>query len=180
MHFFKTIFFFLILIFISCTTIDENQSEEAKQEFPDQESWNSQTIISKRGIKKAIIHSGHLCKYNDKAYIEMDQAVKIDFFDEDGNSSSHLTALRAEIVDFQKESDFTATGNVIVISDSGAKLYTEELNWTNDTELITSNVFVKFVTEQDTLTGVGFQSDAALNNWIIHNPSGVTNREVEK
>jgi len=41
-------------------------------------------------------------------------------------------------------------------------------------------VFVTFITESDTLTGIGFESDSDLKNWIIEKPSGVTNREFKE
>ena len=73
--------------------------------------------------------------------------------------------------------NFKAFGNVIVISDSGFTLYTEELLWDNSYNRIISNDSVMFTTEyEDTLYGLGFESDIDLSNWKILKPKGVTYR----
>ena len=80
----------------------------------------------------------------------------------------------------EKTNDLVAEGNVVVVSDSGVTLYTELLRWDHKKERILSDVFIKLVSEQDTLTGIGFESDSDLENWTIFEPSGVTNREIKE
>jgi hypothetical protein len=64
-----------------------------------------------------------------------------------------------------------------VKSDSGITLFTSALAWDHDAESIYTEEPVMITTEQnDTLYGVGFESDLELNNWKILKPSGVTGR----
>ena len=84
-----------------------------------------------------------------------------------------LEASAEEILD--EEEDFLiAIGNVVVVSDSGVTLFTDTLAWDNVKENVFTDDPVKFITDsQDTLYGIGFESDVELNNWKILNPTGV-------
>ena len=164
----------LFTFFFSCSDVPEDETVQADKQYPDQESWSSDIILTKDGKKIAIIGAGHLVKYNDQALISMDEKVDVDFFDNNENHLSHLKSEKAKIN--ERTNDLVAFGNVVVVSDSGVTLYTEELKWDHKREKIISEVFIKLVTELDTLTGVGFESDSNLENWVIHNPSGVTGR----
>ena len=67
-----------------------------------------------------------------------------------------------------------AISDVVVVSDSGVTLFTDTLSWDNMREKIFTYDSVKFITEsQDTLYGIGFESDVELNNWKILKPTGV-------
>jgi len=92
--------------------------------------------------------------------------------------TAHLLCKRAEVDEIKN--NLYAYGNVVVISDSGITLYTEQLQWIKDEEKIISDTLVKLVSELDTLTGIGFESDAGLENWVILKPAGVTKRELEE
>ena len=67
-----------------------------------------------------------------------------------------------------------AIGNVVVLSDSGVTLFTDTLSWDNLREKVYTDDEVIFITEeQDTLYGIGFESDVELDNWKILKPTGV-------
>ena len=70
-----------------------------------------------------------------------------------------------------------AIDNVIVESDSGVTLYTDTLSWDNTAEIIFTNDLVMITTESnDTLYGIGFESDVNMEHWKILKPRGVTSR----
>ena len=74
---------------------------------------------------------------------------------------------------FLKErNDLIARKNVVVVSDSGFILLSEELKWDNQRGLIITEEFVTLITENDTLYGTGFESDRSLKNYKIFNPTG--------
>ena len=174
----KKIFFILIIgvVITACTNISEEENA-VDQTFPDHESWNSTIYLTKNGLKNAIIIAGHLTKYNDSQVTTMDQGVDIDFFNARGVKNSHMTSLKADVN--EQTNNLVAQGNVVVVSDSSATLYTEELEWNNEREKIISRAEVTFITNQDTLYGTGFESDANLENWVMEKISGVTNRELD-
>lgn len=144
--------------------------------MPDQESWNSQIILTSNGIKVAMVNAGHIIKFNRRNVLIMDEGLVVDFFNDQDLHTSQLTADAGEVN--ERLNDLTATGNVVVISDSGETLYTEKLLWNNKLQKIFSEVEVMITTGSDTLYGVGFESDAALNSWTIKEPKGKTTRLV--
>lgn len=175
---FLTLHVLLFTLFFTCSDVPEEDSVKVDKQYPDQESWGSEIVLTKEGKKRAVIDAGHLVKYNDRAVISMDENVDVDFFDVHETHLSHLKSEEAKVN--ERTNDLVASGNVVVFSDSGVTLYTEELKWDHKREKIISDVFIKLVTEKDTLTGIGFVSDSNLENWVIHNPSGVTNRGLKK
>ncbi|MFH1214714.1 MAG: LPS export ABC transporter periplasmic protein LptC [Candidatus Neomarinimicrobiota bacterium] len=169
----------LLIAFIgwNCSDVANDETTPTERQYPDQEIWNSAITLTKDGKKRAIVHSAHLTKYNDRAFINMDTDVAVDFYNEEERHLSHLTSQTATVN--ENTNDLFAKGNVVVVSDSGLTLLTEEMRWDHRKERILSEVFVTFVTPEDSLTGVGFESDSDLKNWVIFKPSGVTNREMK-
>ena len=74
-----------------------------------------------------------------------------------------------------------AIGHVVVVSDSGITLYTDELFYYRDSDRIISNTRVKVETKEGhILHGVGFESDAQMDFWEIRNPhDGVAPQGVD-
>ncbi len=107
---------------------------------------------------------------------DLSDSVIIDFYDELGNHSSTLTSDFSTVS--QPNNIMVAFENVVVVSDSGVTLITEELNWDNEQHIVYTDKFVTFVTETDTLFGQGFESDRSLKNYKIHNPTGISHRNV--
>lgn len=166
----------VISFFISCNTpvVNENQYEELV-EHPDHESWDVRITITNAGIKRAYIEADYLEQYNDKHFISLEKNVKIDFYDADEKRISNLSADKAEIN--ERTNFLRAINNVIVESDSGVTLFTDTLSWDNVRELIFTDDSVMITTESnDTLYGIGFESDVNMERWKILKPRGVTSR----
>jgi len=168
----------LLLFWSTCGRVADERLPQSDRIFPDHESWSSTIVLSKEGLKRAVIWSGHLAKYEQQAQIQMDDNVEVDFFDRDARHLSHLKSRQALVN--ERTNDLIATGQVVVVSDSGMTLYTEELRWDHQKEKIRSDTSIRLVTETDTLTGVGFESDSDLKNWIIYHPAGVTDRQMRR
>lgn len=163
-------------IFISCSTpvVNGNHDEEIV-EHPDHESWDVRITITNAGIKRAYIEADYLKQYNDKRFISLEKNVKIDFYDIDGKHISNLFADKAEIN--ERTNFLRAINNIIVESDSGVTLFTDTLSWDSAQELIFTDDSVMITTEtNDTLYGIGFESDVNMERWKILKPRGVTNR----
>ncbi len=171
------IFILISVVIFTCSSVEEKPDETSENQYPDQESWNTEIILTKNGQKRATVLAGHLTKSNDEAIVVLDEQVNVDFFNEEQVHLSHLKSIKAQVN--ENTNDLFATGNVVVVSDSGVTLFTEELHWDHKRERILSEVFITFVDDMDTLTGVGFESDSDLKNWIIEKPSGVTDRTIK-
>ncbi len=145
-------------------------SDLKSDQVPAQESWNNKIVFSDSGLTRAILESGHILYYADRAEYLLKEYVKVDFFNRQGFHNSVLTADSAIIDDRTK--DMTAYGNVKVVSDSGTVLITEEMNWNNQTRRITGDKFVTITSRTETIQGYGFESDQNLKDYTIRKVSG--------
>ncbi len=174
-------FFPLILFFlIAC-----NQSkiepvintQFGNEKIPVQESWNSKVYIYELNKKKAIVYSTYLKKFEKPAETLLEN-MKVEFYDENENLSSVLTSRKGRIDD--KTKDMFALDSVIVKSDSGITLYSDELMWKNKDRKIVSTLYIKIITKDETIEGYGFESDQNLKNYKIFEPIVNSNKKVEK
>ena len=166
-----------MVIFSSCTK-QSVQDPPSRQGMPDQESWGVNIILTDQGMIRAKVMSGHLEKYNEKEFILLDSSVTVDFFDSEEQHTSVLTSNKAEVN--QSSNDMKAIGNVVAVSDSGISLYSNTLIWDSKNEKLRTKDKIMITTlDEDTLYGIGFESDSDLENWKIINPSGVTGREFK-
>jgi LPS export ABC transporter protein LptC len=172
--------FFLISASWACFRSQPEQGAvpETDQRVPDQESWNSVIETMEMNRLTAKIWYGHMAKYQDEGVYEFDQNIRVEFFDERGRRSSWLTAQRGKLWDETRRME--AWGNVVAHSDSAnITLFTEHLIWDDQRKKILSDVFVTLTTDQDTLYGVGFESEADLTRWYIKKPRGYTRRPID-
>ncbi len=172
-----TMLVFAGILFFACDPVGQSLSDEKVPEsrIPSQESWNPVVRINsvdKENVQARADYSAH---YDDPREILFIGKVRLDFYDLEGEHSSTMTADTGRIDDARHL--FTATGNVFVESDSGMTLATSILYWHENRELIYTDKPIILTTLTDTLYGVGFESDANLQNWTIKQPTGVTYRE---
>ena len=168
----------IALFFTHCDSLDEI-TINSRLGKPDQESWGVTILLTDHGLIRAKIKSGHLEKYNEREFILLDSSVIVDFFDEYENHTSRLICDIAEVN--EKSNRMKAIGNVSAVSDSGITLYTDTLIWNSKDEKMSTDCHIMLTTEEeDTLYGVGFESESDLKNWIILNPSGVTTRSLNE
>lgn len=169
---------FLISL-LACTQTDIPEMNELGMDRPDQEGWNVTIYLTNEGNLNAKIHSGHLEKYHEKKFALLDDGVVVDFYDKNEKHISVLKSIRAEVD--EKSNDMVAIGHVVAVSDSGLTLYTDTLTWNSKKEMMFTQDSIMLTTQQnDTLFGVGFESDSDLENWKILKPSGVTDRQLKK
>jgi len=151
------------------------QRGSSKDMYPDHESWESTIIISQNGLLVAVADSERMIKYDDRDVAHLTGQVNVDFYDEQGQHVSHLSADSAEVN--TKTSTMSAFGQVVIRSDSGLVLETETLRWDDKYEMMATDDTVLFTTsESDTLYGIGFESDVDLTHWKIYRPWGATER----
>lgn len=166
----KKILFLLFLFFaVSCDEVKVKpvviESSDEKNP-PSQESWDSKVLFTDRSRLKAILYSDHIRMYEEERY-KLLTGVRIEFFDGDGQRTSVLTSKRGRTDDITQ--DMYAMDSVVVVSDSGTVVRTDELVWRNKDEKIISDKFVSIVSPKEKMEGIGFESDAALENYTIFN-----------
>jgi LPS export ABC transporter protein LptC len=144
-------------------------------EMPDQESWDSKIIVSKDGLITVIIRAGYIVIYDDKMLTLLDNGVHVYFYNEEGVITSTLVSDRGEVND--ATNDLSGYGNVVIESEDGTVLESEEIHWTNETERIHTDVFVRITSPDEIIQGYGMESDANLSNYTIYRVTGQTRIE---
>lgn len=173
----KNLAILFLSLLVACNQMDPAPGEQADQlpRTPDSESWNSEIYIDTDGRRAVVARADYLAQFNESNEIELIGNVKLDFFNEAGE---HVSILNADTgLVHQNRKWLEARHNVVVVSDSGLTLRTDQLMWHEARNRIQTERPIMLTTELDTLYGIGFESDANLENWTIRNPTGVTYRE---
>lgn len=137
---------------------------------PTQESWNAKIIITDSGKVSGILRAGHISVFENRKVTYLDSGIIVDFFDENEHHTSVLTAKQGKINDLTH--DLEAHGNVVVVSDSGTTLKTEDLYWNNTTQKVYSQDYVEVTSPKEQIKGHGFESDRGLKQYKILDVTG--------
>ncbi|HPN38468.1 MAG TPA: LPS export ABC transporter periplasmic protein LptC [Melioribacteraceae bacterium] len=164
----KIVIFLFLIFLLSCTDekIKPKVENTASANIPIQESFNSKIYFSEDGKLKAILYADHLKMYENPKVTLID-GVKIEFFDKSEVKTTTLTSKYGKVDDITK--NMIAYKNVVAVNDSGVTLTTEELLWRNSDRKITSDKFVKLISDTENIQGYGFESDQSLKNYTIYN-----------
>jgi LPS export ABC transporter protein LptC len=164
---------FLSVMFTSCSEERVKppiSSIGVGHDIPTQESWNAIITFTDSGKVTAILHSGHIASFTERRYTLLDSNIVVDFFDQYEKHTSVLTAQRGRVNDVTH--DFEAHDHVVVVSDSGTTLRTEELYWNNTTRKINTPAFVEIVSPTEHIFGHSFESDQSLKHYAIFKVTG--------
>lgn len=169
----------IVLVLISLGCKEEKLKPKidasiASEELPDQESKNAKITFTEEGKLKAILYSDNIKVLGDKSE-KLLKNLRIEFFDDDEIRTSVLTSLNGKIDD--KTQDMYAIDSVVAVSDSGVTLTTDELIWKNKTKKISSDKFVRIISDDEIIEGYGFESDQNLTNYTIFNITYITSSE---
>ncbi len=144
-------------------------------EVPTQESWNASITFTDSGKVTAILHAGHIAMFAERKVTRLDSNVTVDFFDDHERHTSVLTARRGLVSDLTH--DFEAHDHVVVVSDSGTTLRTEDLFWDNARQRVHTQSFVDIKSPTEHIQGHGFESDRGLKRYTIFRVTGEAKSE---
>ena len=165
-----SIYVAVVLCIVSCTNTQGEISLTEEFRY-DNEILNPKINIYQEQNK--IIHAtaNDLHKDEGKDAILIGNVVS-NFFNDAGFQISTLYSDSAIVESFSN--NLKAFGNVKVVSDSGYTLYSDRIYWNNQYKLVTSDDSVMFTnSHQDTMYGVGFESDIDLTHSKIFKPYGI-------
>ena len=170
----------ILLVFIIACNSPDNTGENLIESAGLNENEIGLPIITitKEGVPLVKASSNTLIK-NKSSNAILRGNVNADFFDEKGIHISNLTSDSAYID--QRTNNLRAYGNVVVANNDSLKLFSNSILWDNHYELITSRDSVMFIkSKNDTVYGLGFESDMDLTEYKIIKPRGVTRRLKNK
>ena len=155
----------------ACHLTSDKEAEISSGKIMETEIWNPLIILTRKDKKLITAKSEKLNKNKNESALLIGN-VEIDFFNYAGEHISILYSDSARIN--ESNNDLRANGNVYVVSDSGYTLVTHQIIWDNSYKMIVAEDSVMFTTSDgDTLYGVGFESDADLEEWRIFKPFGI-------
>lgn len=138
--------------------------------LPQQESWNSEIVLSDSGYVRAIIHAGYFRVFESSQLTLLDDGMTVQFYEHDGTKGSYLTSDSGSVN--ERTNDLEAHGNVVVTSPANSRLFTEHLYWDDRRQLIHTMAFVRIVSPKERLQGLGLESDQHLRSYRIFRVTG--------
>lgn len=171
------------LLAISCgNDLQHLEAVEIPSPIPSAIYKNYEILYSDSGITQAKISGVTLEQFNSvngtEAYDKMKDSVHLWFYDDDMTVKSELIADNA--IRNRATGYMEAFGNVIVYNEKGERLNTEHLIWDEAIEKIRTNDSVTITKQDQTIKGVGLESDQNFINYEIKNVSGILNVENDK
>lgn len=170
------------MLFLSCS--DEVKQEIPKnsfieQKYPAIDATDYDVVITEDGIVTYHLTAPKLIKFETKErpYSEFPDGFHITKFDENKKKTSELSANYGK--NFDKEHKWEAIGNVIAINIDGDTLRTEHLIMLEKEDRIYSDKYVRISRKDQIITGIGFESDQEMKNWVIKKPKGTIYGDVE-
>lgn len=134
------------------------------RELPDQEVSDFAVTETVEGRPEWKLYARYAATYSARNQITA-RTVRVDFFDDEGQRSSTLTAREGEM--HQRTRNMTARGSVVLQTTEGTRLSTEELQFLNRENriVVPDDQLVRVQRGQDVLTGYGFESDPDLSHY---------------
>jgi len=130
----------------------------APERVPEQEFFDYRLIESEAGVRQWVLQSKKMQKFAGEQDVQL-VTLHMDFF----KKGAHFSVLTADSGRANLDNkDIHTWGNVVVVTDDGRRLETEELFFNNETQLIRNEVFNRFTRDADVLTGIGLEATPDL------------------
>lgn len=167
--------FMFVLFFTSCENdIDEVNTVTAQTNYPVESGKDMEVIYSDSGNVKIKLNAPVMMRFTgEKPYMEMPKGVKVLFYDNAMNVTSHLSANYA--ISYEKEEIMEAKSDVVVVNEKGEQLNTEHLIWEKRDERIHTDEFVKITTDDEIIYGNGLESNQSFTKYKIRDIKGIIN-----
>lgn len=162
---------FFILAFFLLWDVNGCQEKEPPrvaggdfQDAPEQVIENMEVTFTEQGRRTGVLRADSVAIYR-QGEVKKGRKIQVDFFDQEGQ---HVSSLAAEegIYDSKRE-EVAARGDVVVVSNTGARLETQALNWRKQDNRIFTEAFVKITRGKYTVTGYGLDTDPQLEDLHI-------------
>lgn len=167
-----------VALLAGCTPLEPlPPASTAPDTLPRMEIFGARVHFSRAGQTRFVLRAGRIRQFADRSRLDFEDSVRVDFYHPDGGHAARLTARRGEV-----RADgalLRAWGDVLVRSDSGLVVRTEELAYDRHREKVFTEEFVTVVTPDDSLSGYGLEASPDLSDWVIKNTSGATRRRRE-
>jgi LPS export ABC transporter protein LptC len=152
----------LMLGLVGCGGSPRMSSVPTSGELPDQEVSDFEASETDQGVVQWKMYARSAATYRARNTV-VARGLRIDFFGDDGQRSSTLTAHEGEMNDLTR--DMVARGAVVIQTTEGTRMTTDQLRFLNKQQRIQTESFVRVDRRGDVLTGWGFESDPELRDF---------------
>ena len=140
----------------------------------DQVMWGARFNLTDRGLQRAELFADTAFFFNDNTRVELEN-VRTTFYTVAGARNAVLTSRRGTYT--TRNGGMVARKNVVVVSEDGRRLTTQELAYDQSKNEISSDSAFILTEPNRRLEGVGFRSDPNLNNIrVLRGASGFANQ----
>jgi LPS export ABC transporter protein LptC len=162
----------ITLSLLSCKNeIAEIRALTDTNNLPIQSSYNAEYILTEKGLVKNKLIATQLDQYQGEVdYIEASGGFTMIFYDSLQQEEARLSAMRGKYDSKLKR--LIAWEKVELFNVKGDKLETEELIYVQDSSLIYTQKFVSIMMQDDTLHGMGLESNDSFTRYKILKPYG--------
>ncbi len=153
---------------LACTgdgTAPPRVSGSAMADSADQMMYGISTLLTDRGVLNAELEGDTAFFFDENTRIEL-RVVKLTFYTRTGERNSVLTGKEGTYN--TRQSRMEARGNVVVVTEDGRRLTTEQLRYDQIRNEISSDSAFVLTEPGRRLEGVGFTSDPNMNNVRVH------------
>ena len=167
-------FLCLSIFLFSCSNDLETIKEISIQNqsvFPVETIKDCEIIYSDSSKVRVLLSASIMNRFNhEKKYVEIEDGLKVQFFDESGKKESELLSDYA-IID--EENDIIqAQKNIVVRNVNGDVLESETLNWSQKKQEIFTDDFIKITTDNEVIFGQGLVSNQSFTKYTIKKIKG--------
>ena len=127
-------------------------------DLPEQQIYDYRLIESEDGVRQWVLDSERMDKFAQRDELEL-YGVKMQFY-RDGEYFSTLTSERGRAN--PSNNNLFCWGDVLVVTEDGRRLETEELHYDDAKGLIHNDVFNRFTWNEDVMTGNGLEATPDL------------------
>jgi LPS export ABC transporter protein LptC len=136
----------------------------------DQVMYGARFRLTDEGTSRAMLHADTAYFFDDNTRIELEK-VNTTFFTATGAKDAVLTSRRGTYN--SRTSNMIARKDVVVVSEDGRRLTTQELKYSQQRNEISSDSAFVMTEPNRRLEGIGFRSDPNMNNiQILKGASG--------
>lgn len=158
---------------------DAIPSDVVLEDLPDQETWDVALALSMEGERRALVRAPYLARFEheDSTFARFGPAeprdttrVHVEVFDEAGAPSATVEADR--LTYFDAERRFLAEGRVVVRSEAGKTLRSEELTWDEAARRLRTDGFVQITAPDEQIQGYRLDADEDLDTYSLARITG--------
>lgn len=170
----------ILLFACNKNNIEQIKAFSSPENLPVVEANNFETMFTDSGKVRFFLKAPKLLRFENEgnAFVEFPDGMQLVKYDEQKIVVSSITADYAK--QFVKEKKWEAKNNVVATNANGDTLKTEHLIWEEKINKIYTEEFVKIISPDQIITGIGFTSDETLSNWRIKKPKGTIYVSVDE